>query len=215
MKNPCLNKKTVYLTAFTVLLIACLVNGASAQATVVKAEASSTQPKIGDTLTVNITISDVENLYGVDVSLNWNPTVLCLLNAKSMLGAETNPDGVLHEAGSDTLMIAEDSASQETGEYALVATSVGSAPEFSGSGIIATLTFNVTNAGETGLTLESQLSDHPAAGETSNFIDHTDTADTVTTVIPEYPSLIVVAMLITIATAALFVNKKRFSVPNF
>ena len=111
-------------------------------------------------------------------------------------------------------MVAQDSASQQAGEYNLVATSVGSAPAFSGNGVIATLTFNVTSAGATDLSLESELADHPASGETSELIEHTDTADNVTTVVPEFSSIAVIAVLITAATAALIVSKKRLTTPK-
>jgi hypothetical protein len=214
MNNPCRKQKAACLTLIIVLLIICSINEASAANTVVKAEASANEPKIGDTLTVNIVINDVQNLYGVDVQLSWNPNVLSLTEAKSMLGVEANPGGVLHESGTDTLLIAENHASQETGEYTLTATSVGSSPAFSGSGTIAILTFNVTSAGSTGLTLESELSDHPATGETSNFIEHTDTADNVTTVVPEFPSFAVIVILLLIVSGALVVSKKRLNKTN-
>ncbi len=213
MKNPCMKRKAACLTLIIVLLTVCTVNAVYAADTVVKAEASVSQPKIGDTLTVNITISDVQNLYGVDVELGWNPVVLSLVNAKSMLGVEANPGGVLHESGTDTLLIAENEASQETGQYTLTATSTGSSPAFSGSGTIATLTFNVTSAGQTSLTLQSELADHPAADETSNFINHTDTADNITTIVPEFPTIAAITILLIAATAALIVTKKQTTKP--
>jgi hypothetical protein len=188
------------------LLAISSINAVFAQSnTVVRAVASSSQPRIGDTLTVNITISNVQNLFGVDVTLSWNTTVLSVTNAKSLLGVETHPEGVLHESGSDTLLVAEDAASQETGQYTLTATSVGSASAFSGNGIIATVTFNVTGTGPTGLSVESELSDKPAAGQTSN------TADAVGAVVPEFPSIIIVGFLIVAATAALVVSKKHLN----
>jgi hypothetical protein len=204
-----LNPKTTCYTLTIVLLAVCLASVAQAATTTVKATASASQPKIGDTLTVTIGISDVSNLFGVDVQLEWNPNVLSLIEAKSMLGVEAHSGGVLHESGSDTLMIVEDSASKEAGTYSLVATSTGASPAFSGSGTIAVLTFNVTSAGQTGLTLQSELADKPAAGETANFIEHTDTADNVTTVVPEFSSITIIAIIVIGATAALVITKKR------
>lgn len=210
MKNPCLSRKKIALGLVCALLAICSINVVFAQSnTAVKAVASSSQPRIGDTLTVNITISNVQNLYGVDVTLSWNTNVLMVTNAKSLLGVETHPEGVLHESSTDTLMVAEDSASQETGQYTLTATSVGSASAFNGNGIIATVTFNVTGTGATGLSVESELSDKPATGQTSNFIAHTDTADAVDAVVPEFPSILLVGFLIVAATAALIVTKKH------
>jgi hypothetical protein len=212
MINPCLNnRKRITLVLVCTLLAVSLVGAVSAQNnTVVRAASSISQPHVGDTLTVNVTISNVQNLYGVDVMLNWNTSVLKVINAKSLLGVESHPEGVLHETASDPLYIAEDTAFQELGEYTLVATSAGSAPAFNGNGIIATVTFNVTNTGATGLQVISDLSDHPASGQNSNFIAHTDIADSVN-VIPEYPSLIVLTLIIALATAALVFSKKRLS----
>lgn len=95
-----------------------------------------------------------------------------------------------------------------------MATSTGSASPFSGSGIIATLTFRVTNPGSTGLALTSELSDHPAAGGNSNLIDHTDTSDSVTVVasgpsaspqpstsIPEFSNIALITILIIVISA--------------
>ena len=189
----------------------------SAQGIVVKAQASTSQPHVGQTLTVDITISNVQNLYGVDVTLDWNTSVLKVISATSLLGVESHPSGVLHETSSDPLYVEEDNASQDIGEYHLVATSVGSAPAFSGSGTIATVTFNVTNAGHTGLTLETELADHPAAGETSGFINHTDTAVSVDAVIPEFQSLTILVLFMVLAAATIAIGKKQIkkNKPNF
>jgi hypothetical protein len=207
MKKP---KNKVAFVLVCALILSSFMGVVSAQSTEVRATVSSSQPKVGDTLTVNITISNVVNLFGVDVILNWNTTVLKLVSSKSLLGVESHPEGVLHETASDPIYVAEDTASQELGQYSLVATSAGSASAFSGSGIIAVLTFNVTSQGATGLSLESELSDKPATGQNSNFITHTDTVDTVTAV-PEYSGLIIIASLMTLASVAVFVSKKRLT----
>ncbi len=214
MKTPHVTLKTASLTLILVLLTVSSISTVYGASTTVRAVSSSSQPKIGDTITVNITISNVQNLYGADVNLGWNPQVLKLISAQSMLGVESHPGGVLHETGTDAIMVAEDTASQQAGEYTLTATSVGSAAAFSGSGTIATLTFNVTSAGSTDLTLTSELADHPASGETSNLINHTDSADSVTTVVPEFSSIAIIAVLITAATAALLLSKKRLATPK-
>jgi hypothetical protein len=163
---------------FSFIFVSCV----SAQSTVMKAEASTTQPHVGDTLTVNIKISNVQNLFGVDVTLSWNPSVLSIVSATSQLGVESHPGGVLHETSSYPIEVVDDTASQSTGQYHLLATSTGSALPFSGSGTIAIVTFRVINPGSTGLASESELSDHPVAGGNANLMVHTDTADSVTAV---------------------------------
>ena len=234
MKNPNKSAPKIIITILVCILFSfSLVSNVSAQSTVVKAEASSTQPHVGDTLTVNIKISDVQNLFGVDVTLNWNTAVLNLISATSQLGVESHPDGVLHETSSYPLEVVDNTASQSTGEYHLLATSTGSASAFSGSGTIATVTFKITSAGSTGLTLTSELSDHPTSGGTSNLIDHTDTADAVTAVasgssitptpsssstpgasptVPEFSTIAAVTILIIIATVTIALSTKLLKV---
>jgi hypothetical protein len=69
------------------------------------------------------------------------------------------------------------------GNYNLVAQSIGaSTPGFTGSGTIATLTFNVVSVGAAALSLQTELADHPPAGQNANNIDHQDTAISVTAV---------------------------------
>ena len=72
-----------------------------------------------------------------------------------------------------------------SGSYNLLAQSIGqSNPGFTGSGTIVTLTFNVIKAGAAELSLQTDLADHPPAGQISNNIIHQDTVDSVTAVTP-------------------------------
>ena len=203
MNNPTKSTSKIILTALVCTLLSFnLVYSVSAQSTIVKAEASTSQPRVGDTLTVNIKVSNVQNLFGVDVTLSWNQSVLTVISATSQLGVDSHPGGVLYETSSYPIEVVDDTASQSTGEYHLLATSTGSStPAFSGSGTIATVTFNVTSAGPIGLVLASELSDHPASGGTANLIDHTDTVDSVTAVIPEFSSITTIIVLVVLATA--------------
>lgn len=217
MNNPTKSTSKIIMAILVCTLVSfSLIYSVSAQSTVVKAEASTSQPHVGDTLTVNVKISDVQNLFGVDVTLSWNTSVLNLVSATSQLGIESHSGGVLHETSNYPIEVVDNTASQSTGEYHLLATSTGSASAFSGSGTIATVTFNVTSPGTTGLALTSELSDHPASGGTANLIDHTDTADSVTAVvsgpsntprsspiIPEFSSIALITILITIVAATI------------
>jgi hypothetical protein len=173
----------------------------------VNAQPSMTSPGVGQTLTVNVTISNVQNLYGVDVTLSWNTSVLKVLSATSLLGVESHPTGVLHES----ILVVEDSASQQAGEYTLVATSQGSAGAFSGSGTIATVTFNVTSVGHSALELETELSDHPAPGDSSNLINHNDVSGSVDVSIPEFSTIAALVVFLALATGALVFSKKHMN----
>ena len=178
----------------------------SAQTTTVKVVPSTTTPVVGETLTVNITISNVQNLYAVDVTLRWNNSVLKVLSNTALLGVESHPNGVLHE----NILIGEASASQQIGTYTLFATSTGSAAGFSGSGTIATLTFNVTSLGRSTLELETELAAKLVPGdESADFIAHDDVPSSVDVSIPEFPTLLALIALIILATGALVFAKKH------
>jgi hypothetical protein len=213
MKNPYSTKlQSVALALIFGLLALFLIHATLSQAassTIVKVVPSSNTPRLGETFTINITIVNVQNLYGVDITLRWNASVLQVLNVNSRLGVESHPDGVLHEVLPNAeIEVAEDSLSQTTGEYHIVATSVGPAAPFSGSGNVAIITFNVTSLGHSGLDLQTELADYPSSGEHANLIEHTDAPGSVD-VIPEFPSIITVALFLILATAALAFSKKR------
>jgi hypothetical protein len=120
------------------------------------AQASTNQPTVGSTLTVNLTISNVQNLGGIDTTITWNPSVLSLTNSVLNLG-DSHSNGVLHRSKLNTdssNLNSGDIYVQETkvsGSYHLVAQSIGASnPGFTGSGTIATLTFRVADSGQLG-----------------------------------------------------------------
>ncbi len=229
MKNPI---KLIMLTVLVCAIVSiCFVHSTSALNTLVKAEASTSQPSVGDTLTINIKISDAQNLFGVDVTLDWNPSTLTLVSSTPQLGVESHASGVLHESSSYPIDIVNNDASQANGEYHLLATSTGSTtPAFTGSGTIATVTFTVTSTGPTGLALtDVELSQLTSDG-TINLVNPSTSIDSVTPVgssvsatpitsvtptasvtptVPELPTTTMLMLLIVIATAAMALSMKR------
>jgi hypothetical protein len=189
----------------TLSLIQLAVPQSSAN-TVVAVNPAETNALLGETITVNITLSNVQNLYGVDVSLLWDPSALSIQNVDVRLGVESHPDGVLHTASGADIFIQENTTDQENGEYDLVATSVAPAPAFSGSGNIVILIFNVTDIGHSELTLITELADYNPSG--SNLIDHTDIGGSVDSVIPEFPSAAVIGIVLILVTAAAVAYKR-------
>jgi hypothetical protein len=222
--NPnSLRFKKVLAVLSCLLFSFVLINTATAQSsTVVKAEASNLSPQIGGTLTVTIKISNVQNLAGIDTTLLWDSSVLTLQSTTLNLG-DSHSDNVLngnHMNTDPNNLYSGDIYMQETkvaGSYKLVAQAVGASnPAFSGSGTIVTLTFVVIKVGLAGLSLQTDLADHPAAGQTAQNIDHQDTADTVTTIAssttpttPEYPVTAIVAVIIALASTGIVLYIKK------
>jgi hypothetical protein len=211
-----MNRNKIMAILICTLLSFCFVGAASAQGTVVKAEASTSQLHVGDTLTVTLKISNVQNLFGIDLTLGWNPNVITLSNVALSLGVEAHSGGVLHgnklvydinSALAGQIYVEED---KESGSYNLVATSIGeSTAAFSGNGNIATLTFKVARTGDAQLTLDSELSDKATSTDPSNLIVHQNTATAVNAVIPEFPTLAIVVALIAAATATIAVTYRK------
>ena len=154
------------------------------QTTTVVVEPEAVTANLGEPFTITVRLSNVQNLYGLEVILNWNPDVLEVTNVDVRLGVETYSDGVLHEIDSSPpLFIAENNITQTLGQYRLVATSMNPAPSFNGSGNIVKITFNPLSLGDSILDLESQLSDYPPLDRDPRIsfpIDHTTLDSTAT-----------------------------------
>jgi hypothetical protein len=146
---------------------------ASSGTTIVRVEPRRNIADVGETFSVNITINEVRNLYGIDLKLQWNASILRLVRVDVQLGVESHPDGVLHE----DIWVAKNETNNDVGSYWLAATSYKgngdvSPPSFNGSGNIIITTFNVTSRGNTKLSLETTLADKPLTGETASPIPH-------------------------------------------
>jgi len=216
--------KSIVLSLLLLLLILFSIPAASSQVsgnTVVRAQSSIATIPVDTTFTVSITISDVQNLYALDVNLRWNSSVIQALSVDLRLGVETYPDGVLHEIKPNAeIYIAENELSE--GQYSLVVTSVNPSPPFSFSGVatIAIITFKAISPGRSELDIESELSDYPQPGQPSNLIEHTDIAGSMEStenqitkppdtnwLIPIVIALAIVVLIIVIA--AIVYSRKR------
>lgn len=163
-------KKTLALTLLLQLLTATqIILTKAAPITVTKVHPYHNFANVGETFTVNITITDVHNLFGLEVTLYWNSTILKVIRVDVQLGVESHANGVLHEP----IFIKKNETLQEKGTYQLIATSTGGdTPAFYGSGNIVRITFNVTNQGSCKLNLETKLASKPTHGGVSSPIAH-------------------------------------------
>jgi hypothetical protein len=202
--SPLKRLLALFLVGFALTAIVSIQSVRSQAGTVVSVQPQTSSAQVGETIAVNITLSNVQNLYGVDVTLNWNTSILKVVSAVSRLGVESHPGGVLHES----VNVVEDSTSQAAGEYHLVATSQNPAASFNGSGTIAILTFNVTQLGHSGLDLQSELADHPLPDEVAQLIEHTDDSGSFDAIIPEFPEVFALGLLLVIVTVGLIFSKK-------
>jgi hypothetical protein len=141
--------------------------------TVVKVAPQQSNAAIGQTFSLNITIVDVQNLYGLEVTLLWNASVLEAIGIDVRLGYESHSDGVLHEIpGTADVQIYENETRQDQGTYVLAASSIAPASSFNGSGIVAQVTFQAKSDQSCSLRVQAKLYDKPLPGEVSEQIPH-------------------------------------------
>ena len=105
----------------------------------------------GEEFSVNITIEDVENLYGIEIEFTWNPSIIEYVSHEVKIPVESYPEGVLHEP----VLEVKDEVDAAAGDYAMAYSSYQPAEPFNGSGIIFTMTFRVVGYGTTLLSFAS------------------------------------------------------------
>jgi len=221
------------LAVFCFLLMLAPIYFAKSQGssnTLVSVTPTQTSVQVGKTFVINITVSDVENLYGLDLTLDYNTSVVKLVSAKpdgsdlasaaGFLGTASIPGGVLYGSpltnnanAIDSGCLYYNTSLSTVNEYHLFATSVNPASSFNGSGTIATLTFSVLASGHSDFSLNSTLADHPDPGETtSEAISHTDVSGSVDVAqVPEFPFITALAVLAAVVTLTLFFAKKKLA----
>ena len=142
--------------------------------TIVKVEPHTSFARVGEQFTINITVINVQNLYGIEIILYWNASILDIINVDVRLGVESHPEGVLYEP----VEIVQNETFQPQGKYVLAGLSAAPEPplppSFNGSGTIVILTFNVTGAGRCELNLETKLVSNiiPPGSTSAALIEH-------------------------------------------
>lgn len=161
-------KKFSIFVAVLLLVFMIAVSTKASPETIVRVTPDKSIAEVGETFTVSITIADVQNLYGLEIKLNWSSSILELVDVDVRLGSESHDDGVLH----NPVELVFNETTQEQGKYMLVATSTTPAPSFNGSGNIVKMTFSVASDGNSALNLQSKLSDKPPPDGVSSPIPH-------------------------------------------
>jgi len=98
---------------------------------------------VGETFAIDIVVADVADLYGVDIQFRWDPTILEYVSHTAKIPVEDYLDGILHEPGMFVTNIVDPVA----GTYSVAYACMDPAPVFDGTGIIFSMTFNVTKTG--------------------------------------------------------------------
>src|SRR3972149_12062156 len=102
MERECLmgNRTLVFLGV--VLVVVAMFASAiapvrSSPTAKVKIDPRVAMASVGQQFNISIVIEDVTGLYGFDIKLHWDPTVLSCVGIQSLVGVESHSDGVLYE----------------------------------------------------------------------------------------------------------------------
>jgi hypothetical protein len=208
-----LKPQIILISLFALLLpLNSLIRTSSvraSQGTVVEVLPNTISADVGQLFAINITVLDVQNLYGLDVTVDWNSSVLQLVNIDLRLG-HTDTDGVLYNSSlTSSPYIAVNST--QGGHYEIAATSEAPAPSFSGTGNIARITFNVTAPGHSSIDLGSQLYDYPPPDREPRIswpIPHSTVGGQFSTTVEEIPNSAILLAFALLTVSALATSKK-------
>jgi hypothetical protein len=204
------NAKIICMALFLSILLSISILHAGATASPVIAVVPQTitvEDPLPKPFIINVTIANVEEpgLYAYQFKLYYNNTIL--------KGTEVvlPPDHFLTPTLSPgNIFVTELKVYHDLGYVSAAVTLMADEPGKTGSGTLATITFNATNVGSCTLDLRDII----LVDSDMNDIPH-DISDGNVTVVPEFPSLIMLLfILVTLAAAILVKNpwfKKRLN----
>src|SRR5271157_434098 len=177
--------------------------------TVVEVEPQINSAGISQNFTINVTVANIQNLYGFDLLLSWNSTVLEVARIDVRLGLS---DGALYNTVFQVENSTQIDTSTQEGNYSLVAASETPAPSFNGTGNLVRITFDVKTAGASNLTLAASLADRPPPdGPPSQPIDHQTIDGIFSSTIPEIsnPTVLLIPMAFAVCAVVFIGVQKR------
>jgi hypothetical protein len=186
-----------------ILLTSTFISEVAAQQAAVRVvPASYTVPNVGLTFTVNVTVENVEDLYGWELKLYYPNNVL---NGTSATEGSFLKTGGIPTAFLVTQFI--DSYNATNGLLNVLCLRTGDVPGANGNGTLATITFTSTSRG--GMEI-LHLADVKLSDSNTTMIPSI-TADGEVTVIPEFPAALILPILIASTIVAITLRKKMIN----
>jgi hypothetical protein len=193
MKN-----ERLFIVAF---IITCLALTSSAKAeTTISIDPTTyevTEPEIGQTFALNITLNNVTDLWSWKIRVNWNPEILNF--------TEIAEGPFLNSNGETLFLWANNWTAIKEGYIPEISCTLLSSGSVNGSGVAATITFQSLSQGTSNITLTETVLKEPGIGHPE--ISHEANEGEVT-VIPEFQTWMILTFVLT-ATAAIILMKKR------
>jgi len=132
----------ILLVSVLISSLGIVINPVAAQSATVKVDPALTEyylNAVGQEFTVAVKIVDVTNLYGFDLKLGWNTTVLDYVTHSVKVPRNTYPEGVLWNPATAL----KNEVNTTAGTYWIAYYSSLPAPSFNGTGTVFTITFRV------------------------------------------------------------------------
>jgi hypothetical protein len=191
-------KKLTFI--FAVILASIIVGQARAQqATVSVVPASYTVPAVGTSFTVNVTVQNVENLYGWQLQLYYPNDVLN--------GTSVTEGPFLKTGGFPTFFADVNFTDDYNATYGVVnvlCTRTGNVLGANGTGTLTTITFkSVSTSGPQTLHLAGIELSNPNFGAIPF-----SQVDGEVTVVPEFPTILILPLSVALTMAAVVLRKK-------
>jgi len=204
-----LKLRSLLSTLFVLLVFFNGATSVNAQETIVYIDPPSLLiPQVGETFSINVSITNVTNLFGYDFILWYNTTMMDCLSVEWPASHFLTP--TLEPTNIFKVKTIEDNFNETTGAVRVVTTLIDGEPPKNGSGALVTITFNTTTTdGPSPLKLYWPGFVYPVklSDPNGNPIPCNATVGEVT-VIPEFSSLSLI-FLLNIATLTITFLKRR------
>lgn len=194
-----MRKKLVSLVAFTFILCMVLTNTRRANAstpTFAVQPASIEVPEPGQTIQVNITVTDSPSIVQWALNITWNPDVLDFVDII---------EGNFLKQNGSTMFLPKPA---EPGKIPEVTCLLMVDKVVSGNGTLCTITFNATAVGESNINIDWGVVLDQYGNETEATL-----LDGTTTVVPEFPASMLLPLFLGATTiaiiAATVLSRKR------
>jgi hypothetical protein len=148
----------VFLLVVLLIFLVYLIPWRSTSSTVLFVNPKTVQGKVGDNFVVNVSVSNVTDLYGYEFSLSWNPAIL---------NVTIVTEGPFLRSGGGTYFYPQINGG--SGRLKVDCGLIGSIPGVSGQGTLAIIQFHVKEGG----TCDLDLYDTQLDSSTNGTIAHT------------------------------------------
>jgi hypothetical protein len=137
----------------------------SQPATVVSIQPPAQTINVGDTTTVDVQIDNVPDLFGVDLRLSFDPSIVKVVDSNPLVPGDQIEPGPFLDISGGKGFIVENSADNAAGTIIYAATLLSPAPAVNGSGVLIRITFEGLAEGTSQIKLDSVLLSDPKAEE--------------------------------------------------